>query len=122
MGTQSTPAGMPIEQVLGEYSFSFPSWRRSLIRCHQSPGQLPRSEARASYLFPNVPEYKTPTLSYETHPNELKFGKIQAFRGRILTCTNRALTGSRNTKTSSPAEVKNITLVRGINRSSSHDP
>ena len=25
-------------------------------------------------LFPNFPEYKTPTLSYETHPNDLKFG------------------------------------------------
>ena len=33
-----------------------------------------RSEARASDLFPNFPEYKTPTLSYETHPNDLKFG------------------------------------------------
>ena len=26
-----------------------------------------------------------PTLSYETHPNYLKFGYLQAFRGRILT-------------------------------------
>ena len=32
--------------------------------------------ARASDLFPDYPEYKTPTLSYETHPNYLKIWKI----------------------------------------------
>ena len=26
-----------------------------------------------------------PTLSYETYPNDLKVGYLQAFRGRILT-------------------------------------
>ena len=80
------PAGLPIVQVLGEYSLSF--LRRDIalfIRFHQSPGSLLRSEARASDLLPNFPEYKTPTLSYETHPNDLKFGYLQAFRGRILT-------------------------------------
>ena len=51
----------------------------------ESPGQLLRSEARASDLLPNFPEYKTPTLLYKTHPNDLKFGYLQAFRGRILT-------------------------------------
>ena len=44
-----------------------------------------RSEARASDLLPNSPEYKPPTLSYETHPNDLKFGYLQTFRGRTLT-------------------------------------
>ena len=47
-----------------------------------------RSEARASDLLPNFPGYKTPTLSYETHPNDLKFGYLQAFRGHILTVDN----------------------------------
>ena len=42
-------------------------------------GQLLRSEARASDLLPNFPEYKTPTISYETHPHDLKFGYLQAF-------------------------------------------
>ena len=56
-----------------------------IIRFHQSPRQLLRSEARASDLLLNFPEYKTPTLSYEAHPNDLKFGYLQAFRGRILT-------------------------------------
>ena len=68
------PAGLPIEHILGEYSLSFPSRRRCFIRFHQSPRWLLRSEARASDLFPNFPEYETQTLSYETHPNDLKFG------------------------------------------------
>ena len=51
-----------------------------------------RSEARASDLNPNFPEYKPPTLSYETHPNDLKFGYSQAFRGRILTIAHTAST------------------------------
>ena len=38
----------------------------------------------ASDLFPDYPKYKTPPLSYETHPNYLKYGYLQAFRGRIL--------------------------------------
>ena len=70
------PAGLPIEQVLEDYSLSFPSKRCSFIRFHQSPGWLLKSKARASDLFPNFPEYKTPTLSYETHPNDLKFGYL----------------------------------------------
>ena len=73
------PVGLPIEQVLGEYSLYLPSLRRSFIRFHQSSGWLLRSEARASDPFPNFPEYKTPILSYETHPNDLKFGYLQAF-------------------------------------------
>ena len=47
---------------------------RSFIRFHQSPGWLLRSEARASDLSPDYPEYKTPTLSYEAHPKYLKYG------------------------------------------------
>ena len=38
---------------------------------HQRPGWLRRSEARASDLSPDYPEYTTPTLSYETHLNDL---------------------------------------------------
>ena len=52
---------------------------RSFIRFHQSPGWLLRSEARASDLIPNFPEYKTPTLSYETHPNYLNLDNYKPF-------------------------------------------
>ena len=38
------------------------------------PSRVFQMEARASNLSPNFSEYKTPTLSYETHPNDLKFG------------------------------------------------
>ena len=65
------PAGLPIEQVLREYSLSF--LRRDVAL-------FVSTRARD-----NFPEYKTPTLSYETHPNDLKFRYLQAFRGRILT-------------------------------------
>ena len=63
---------------------------RSFIRFHQSPGWLLRSEARASDLIPNFSVYKTPALSHETRPNYLKFGNLQAFRGRILTLAHPA--------------------------------
>ena len=52
---------------------------RSSIRFHQSPGWLLKSEARASDLFLNNPEYKTPTLSYETHPNDLNTDNYKPF-------------------------------------------
>ena len=51
----------------------------------QSPGYILRSEARASDLFPNCPGCRTPTLWYETDPNNLKFVQLQAVRGCILT-------------------------------------
>ena len=75
------PAGLPIEQVLGEYSLSF--LRRDVALFFSTRAR--DSLARASDLSPNFPEYKPPTLSYETHPNDLEFGYLQAFRGRILT-------------------------------------
>ena len=74
------PTGLPIEQVLGEYPLSLPSERRAPIRSHQSAGLLLRSEARASDLFPIHPEYKTPTLSYKIHPNDLKFDNYSRFK------------------------------------------
>ena len=75
------PAGLPNEQVLGEYSLSLPSYRRSFIRFHQSPGWLLRSEARASDLSPDYyPEYKTPT--YHTKP-------IQVISIRTITGLSR---------------------------------
>ena len=74
-----SPAGLPIEQVLGEYSLSEASQRRSFTRFLQSPGWLLRSEARASDLFSDYPEYKTPTLSYETHPNYLSSDNYRPF-------------------------------------------
>ena len=52
---------------------------RSFIRFHQSPGWILRSEARASDLFPDYPEYKTPTLSYETHTNYLNTDNYMPF-------------------------------------------
>ena len=61
-------------------SFHFLSLRsRSFIRFHQSPGWLLRSETRASDLFPDYPEYKTPTLSFETHPNDLNSNNYRPF-------------------------------------------
>ena len=71
------PAGLPIEQVLGEYSLCLCLRRRDVAFYSIPP------EPRIAYelggtcafdLFPNFPEYKTPTSSYETHPNDLKFG------------------------------------------------
>ena len=73
------PAGLPIEQDLGEYSISFSLRSRSFIRFHQSAGWLLRSEARASDLFPDYPEYKTMSLSYETHPNYLNTDNYRPF-------------------------------------------
>ena len=52
---------------------------RSFIRSHQSPGRLLRSEARASDLLPDYPEYKTPILSHETHPNYLNTDNYTPF-------------------------------------------
>ena len=40
---------------------------------------LLRSEARASDLFPDYLEYKTPTLSYEIHPNEINSDNYRPF-------------------------------------------
>ena len=63
-------------EALGACTFTSPA--RSLSSqtdpdglFYQSPGWLLRSEARAFDLFPDYdyPEYKMPTLSYETHPN-----------------------------------------------------
>ena len=57
-GHRMPPAGLPIEQVLGEYSLSWPSQRRSFIRFHQSLGWLLRSEAHVSPIYflttPNI--------------------------------------------------------------------
>ena len=50
------PAGLPIEQVLGEYSLFF--LRRDVALFVST-----RAPSRASDLFPNFPEHKTPTLS-----------------------------------------------------------
>ena len=56
-------------------------------RFHQSPGWLLRSDARASNLFPDYIECKTPALTYETHPNYLKL--------RIITGLSRPYLNTR---------------------------
>ena len=58
---------------------------RSFIRFHQSPGWLLRSEARASDVFPDYPEYETPTLSYKAHPNYLEIRIITGHSRLMLT-------------------------------------
>ena len=55
-----------------------------------SPGWLLRSEGRASDLFPDYPEYKTPTLSYETHPKYLQIRTITGLSRPYLNTTLRA--------------------------------
>ena len=42
-------------------------------------------------------KYKTTILSYETHPSDLKFGQLTAFRGRILTTIERRSPGGQRT-------------------------
>ena len=67
-------AGLPIDQVLREYS-------------------LLRSEARASDLFPDYSEYKAPTLSYETHPNCLNTVNYRPLEAVSEQCTQSAMQG-----------------------------
>ena len=62
----------------------------ALFKFHQSPGWLMRSGARASDLFPDNHECKTPSLSYETHPSSLNSDSYRPFfRGRISTLSRR---------------------------------
>ena len=84
-----SPAGLPIEQVLGEYSLSY-SLRRDvsfLDSFTRALDDLLRTQARASVLFPDYPEWKTPALSYKTRLNYFNSDHCRPFRGRILTLT-----------------------------------
>ena len=56
-----------------------------------------RSETRASDLFPDYPEYNSPTLSYETHPTYLNI--------RIITGLSRSYINNR---------VRYSSIVEGI--------
>ena len=69
------PAGLSTEQVLGEYSLRLPVVETQLYLFDSTRARMTyEAHVRACDLFPNFPEYKTPTLSYEAHPNDLKFG------------------------------------------------
>ena len=65
-----------------------------LLKPHSHTSNRLAMEPGTRDLIPNFPEYKPPTLSYETHPNDLKFGYLQAFRGRILTLGTIIIPGS----------------------------